>query len=199
MYSLKRIASLSLLILFLNACYRFAPDGQLPENCSGIPGDLAVPATPQRVIQASHGPGAMGSPLRIQAVASPFGLDPVPLLYVFNDKGAYVSSWNQNDSLLVDPIFAELEKTAFWFEVVDGSGYMIPELDRCSIAAMLDEPFSFKAPQGGLLFVQFTAAECEECGLIGTAIQTVSDLNPEISVAWVQIEVPVAFGRAQAE
>lgn len=195
----KCIAVLSLSVLFLNACYRFSPDGQLPENCSGIPGDLAVPATPQRLIQASHGLGAAGSALRVQAVARPFGLDPVPLLYVFDDEGAYVSSWNQNDSLLVDPIFAELEKTAFWFEVVDGSGYMIPELDRCSIVSMLDEPFSFKAPQGGLLFVQFTAAECEECELIGTAIQAVSGLNPEVPVAWVQIEVPAAFDRAQAE
>jgi hypothetical protein len=96
--------------------------------------------------------------------------------------------------MLNDPIFAQAEKEAYWGEVTDGTFYSVPWLDKCSQASMLREPFSFRAPPGGLLFVQYLAPACDECDKLTTAISGVILAHPELPVRWARIRVPGNIG-----
>jgi len=191
--SLRAISAI--LVTFMGACSIYSSRDNLPEECSGVPGDLAAPT--QRIADppATHGPGLAGKPEHLTAIAKPHASDVIPLLYVFDETGGYVSSWQRNSSLLSGDLFVQAENDAFWYEIVGDAGYQIPELDRCSIASMLSEPFSFRAPPGGLLFVQLLAPRCTECDALGSAIESVLRFNPDMSVRWVKINVPRNIGR----
>lgn len=121
-------------------------------------------------------------------------MEPIPLLYVFGEEGEHVMSGHNLAKLLGDPVFAEAERNAYWGEVVDGNFYRVPELDRCSQAAMLSGGLNFRAPQGGIQFVQFVAPKCDECDRISAAIERIIADHPALPVRWVRIAVPRSVG-----
>ena len=132
--------------------------------------------------------------MELTAVARPATSEVIPLLYVFDDHGVHVTEGRALADKLSAPAFRKVEREAYWGEVVEGSYYMIPWLDACSQASMLHDPLSFRAPGGGLLFVQYLAPACTECADITMAIQEVIDANPMLPVRWVRISVSPEIG-----
>jgi len=148
--------------------------------------------------KATHGPGAQGQPVALTAVARPpvsllGGV--VPLLYVYGPDGEYVSGRHAYEKLLTNPTFVQVEKEAYWGEVVDNRYYQVPQLDKCSQAAMLSEPISFRAPPNGIMFMQFLAPSCSECTQLTQAIEAFVAQNPQMPVRWVQVTVPNSVGK----
>jgi len=97
--------------------------------------------------------------------------------------------------LLTNPAFVQVEKEAYWGEVVDNRYYQVPQLDKCSQAAMLSEPISFRAPPNGIMFMQFLAPSCSECTQLTQAIEAFVAQNPQMPVRWVQVTVPNSVGK----
>jgi hypothetical protein len=144
---------------------------------------------------ATHGPGAPGRPLELQAVARPPALSPViPLLYVYDADGDYVSAYHSLAKILTDAAFEQVAKEAYWGEIADNHWYWIPWLDKCSQAAMLKESVSFRAPPDGIMFMQFLAPFCSECTRITTAVEDFIAKNPKMPVRWVRVSVPGSIG-----
>lgn len=173
-----------------------APIGRLPMGCSGVPGDFRTPAAAVEQGEATHGPGAPGRPVAMAAVSRPplpMGAA-IPLLYVFDDEAAYVNRLHGRSELLADPALALVEKEAYWMEADDTSVYLIPELDKCQQSAMFKESFSFVAPSGGLLFVQYIPETCAQCVEITAAIERLIASNGELPVRWIRVAVPRTIG-----
>jgi len=179
--------------VLLQACAS-APRGALPASCSGVPGDLRTPGGGDAIVPPTHGPAGTGHAIELTAIARPATSDFIPLLYVFDDRGAHVVSGTPLAAKLTASAFRKVEAEAYWGEVSGDSYYQIPWLDACSQASMLREPLSFRAPVGGLLFVQYVAPLCSECAGLAIAIQGVIDANPALPVRWVRISVPPDIG-----
>lgn len=118
----------------------------------------------------------------------------IPLLYVFDSEGDYVTRGHALAKLLGRDAFLQAERDAYWGEVVDDAYYEIPNLDKCSQAAMLEGGLNFRAPSGGIQFVQFVMPKCIECEQISAAIETVIAEHPAVPVRWVRIKVPRSVG-----
>jgi hypothetical protein len=186
---------LMLLACSMVGCSLQAPRGKLPPECSGIPGDFRTPKAMFEPGSATHGPGAPGHPIELQAVARPPELSSViPLLYVYDPDGAYVSANHPLSEILTDPAFVQVGQEAYWGEIADGRYYLVPQLDKCSQAAMLKESVSFRAPPEGIMFMQFLAPFCSECTRITTAIEHFIAKNPDMPVRWVRVNVPGSIG-----
>src|SRR5215470_17657372 len=96
----------TLLGCVMSACTLQAPRGELPPECSGVPGDFRTPNALFEPGAATHGPGAPGRPIELQAVARPPELSSViPLLYVYDPDGDYVSANHSLSKILIDPAF----------------------------------------------------------------------------------------------
>ncbi|HVJ61473.1 MAG TPA: hypothetical protein VM555_02035, partial [Tahibacter sp.] len=96
---------------------------------------------------------------------------------------------------LGDPRFAQAEEDAYWLEAVNDQALWVSTTDKCSIASMLAEPFDFRAPPGGLHFVQFIPPGCQQCDGITAAIHAVRAAHPELATRWTRIAVPKTVGR----
>ena len=59
---------------------------------------------------------------------------------------------------------------------------------------MLAGGLNFRAPPGGIQFVQFVMPECVECEQISAAIEAVISAHPALPVRWVRITVPRSVG-----
>lgn len=181
----------------LTACTTVAPYGSFPAGCTGVPGDLRTPkgdGVPARPAAAPAGPART---IELVATARPFNSTGIPLLYIYDEDSDQVMSGMPTAKVLIDPVFAQVEREAYWSEVVEGHFYRIPWLDKCSQASMLSEPISFHAPPHGLLFVQYVVAACSECDRISSAIRAVVATHPELPVRWVRIRVPGNIGSLQ--
>jgi hypothetical protein len=175
------------LALLLAGCT--APLGQRPDGCSGVPGDGRTP-----VVDAAA--TTTGDPAELTAVARPFSAEAIPLLYVYDDRARGVQAWSETGSrYLRDPAFAKAEEEAYWLEAVDDQAMWVHTADKCSIASMLAEPFDFRAPPGGLHFVQFIPPGCRQCGDITAAIRAVRAAHPDLPTRWTRIAVPKTIGR----
>ena len=204
---MKRTASRSLLLAalagaaLLSGCARVAPMGTPPPGCSGIPGDPDLPqggaANPSTSVLTENVPTG-NVPIELVAIARPSSSQVIPLLYVFDDRAQRVMLGTPTAKVLTDSIFAQVEAEAYWAEVEGGQYYRIPWLDACSQASMLKEPLSFRAPPGGLLFIQYLASSCTECERLTSAIRGVIATNPAVPVRWVRIRVPVGVGRLKS-
>lgn len=186
------------LMLASSAC-SVAPVGKVGAGCTGVPGDFRTPAGFDVPGSATHGPGASGRVIEQVAVARPPGATipggrGIPLLYVFDPDGDYVTRGHRLTTLLERPAFVQAESDAYWGEVLDDAYYEIPNLDKCSQAAMLDGDLNFHAPPGGIQFVQFVVPECDECEQISAAIEAVIADHPALPVRWVRIAVPRSVG-----
>jgi hypothetical protein len=185
-------ASLLLVALDLSAC-AVAPVGRLPANCSGVPGDLRSPSA-----SASRAAGEEDyrqHPFVLTAVARPATSNTIPLLYAFDDAGAFVTDSHPYAKLLDDPAFVQVRKEAFWLEAEGDGMYWIPWLDKCSQASMLDRDLDFRAPPSGILFVQYVAWNCAQCDALTGAVTRFIEARPDMQVRWVQVRVPGSVGR----
>lgn len=169
-----------------------SPPGTLPAGCSGVPGDLRTPTQSTAAGVPTHGPGAVGRPVALTAVARP-DASSIPPLYVFDDHGRHVMAGDKRFKVLDDPAFDRADHAAYWGELVDDAFYRIPWLDKCAQASMLAEPVSFRAPQDGVLFMQFLTPACAECAALTAAIEGVIAGHPTLPVRWVRISVPFEF------
>lgn len=125
----------------------------------------------------------------------PWGITSIPPLYVYDTDATHVNGWHPLSNVLEHPVFREAEEQAFWGELVGESFYLVPELDTCSQAAMLEPGISFKAPPDGLLFMQYTAPDCVKCQAVSVAIAELIESNPGLPVRWVKVTVPRSTGR----
>lgn len=197
MKSTKRHFTLSAIFCcvgFLTACTTVAPYGSFPVGCTGVPGDLRTPNRDDVLAHPAATPIGPAGPIELIATARPFNSSAIPLLYIYDEDSAHVTSGMPIAKVLIDPIFAQVEAEAYWNEIAEGHFYRIPWLDKCSQASMLREPISFRAPAHGLLFVQFVVASCDECDRIRSAIRAVIATHPELPVRWVRIRVPGNIG-----
>lgn len=183
--------------LLLQACAS-APRGVLPDSCSGVSGDLRLPTGGDAIVPATHGPATAGRAIELTAIARPATSEFIPLLYVFDDRGEHVHAGTPHAETLTASAFRKVEAEAYWAEVSGGGFWRVPWLDTCAQASMLREPLSFRAPAGGLLFVQYLAPLCSECVGLTIAIQGVIDANPTMPVRWVRINVPPGIGSLQS-
>ena len=198
MTSEKRALLLIAALLFVGGCMS-APVGTLGSGCSGVPGDFRNPEAATTAGEATHGPGAPSRVIERVATARPPGPTvpgdhAIPMLYVFDPDGGYVNLVHPLAELLRDPAFVDAANDAYWGEVVDDSFYFVPNLDKCSQAAMLDGDLNFLAPAGGIQFVQLVAPNCGECDEISTAIERVIATHPDLPVRWVRIAIPRSIG-----
>ena len=176
--------------LALSAC-SVAPVGKLPANCSGVPGDLRSPSSTSRPISEDE---YRSHPFVLTAIARPATSRTIPLLYAFDPAGAFVTDSHPYAKLLDDPVFAQARKEAFWLEAEGDGVYSIPWLDTCSQASMLDRSVDFRAPSGGILFMQYVATNCTECDALTGAITRFIGAHPEMKVRWVEVRVPASVG-----
>lgn len=180
--------------LVLSSCSQL-PAGKMPPECSGVPGDFRTPNAFLQPGSATHGPGAPGRPIELQAIARPpFGSTVIPLLYVYGPEGEYVVGRHPYSTKLTDPAFVQVEKEAYWGEIVDNRYYQVPQFDKCSQAAMLGPDVSFLAPAQGIMFMQFLAPFCSECGRVTSAIEGFIANNPRMPVRWIRVSVPGSIG-----
>ena len=180
--------------LFLSSCSQL-PVGKLAPECSGVPGDFRTPNASLEPGTVTHGPGASGHPVELPVIARPpLGTTVIPLLYVYGPEGEYVVGRHPYSAKLLDPAFVQVEKEAYWGEIVDNRYYQVPQLDKCSQAAMLGSGVSFLAPPKGIMFMQFLPPSCSECEQITSAIEGFVANNPEMPVRWVRVSVPTSIG-----
>ena len=173
-----------------------APFGTVPDGCSGVPGDERTPGAGDaaRAVRPDR------EPVELKAVARPFGAEAIPLLYVYDERAGGVQARSESGSrFLGDPAFARADEDAYWLEVVNGQPLWVTTADKCAIASMLAEPFDFRAPPGGLHFVQFVAPGCRQCADIDTAIRAVRTGHRELPTRWTRITVPKAVGRVRGD
>jgi hypothetical protein len=189
---------LSLIACGATACSVAVPRGQLPAECSGVPGDFRTPNAMHEPGAATHGPETQGHPIELQAIARPpIPSGVIPLLYVYDEDGNYISSDTAASELLTNPVFAQVEREAYWGEIADNRYYRIPWLDKCSQAAMLGTSVSFRAPPKGIMFMQFVAPFCWECTRITGAINEFVAKNRDTPVRWIRVSVPWSIGSLQ--
>lgn len=120
--------------------------------------------------------------------------DSIPLLYIYGADAQYLNSWSSQSALLSSPAFIAAERESYWAEVVDDQMLHVPTLDKCAQQSMLAEPISFHAPAGGLMFVQFVAADCAECERIQSAIEALITTQPQLPVRWLRISINPGVG-----
>jgi len=189
---MKAIASA--LALLLTGCLS-APIGALGDECSGVPGDFRTPAT-----NAPTDPSdSTAEVVRLTARARPATSSVIPLLYVYDENADHVFRNTEPGEVLTAAIFEAMEREAYWGELVDDQFYRVPWLDKCSQASMVSIPLDFRAPRGGLLFVQFETQQCDECDAIATAIRDVTAAHPALPVRWIRIDVPRNVGRLRRD
>ncbi len=173
-----------------------ASTGRYAAECSGVPGDFRTPNASAQPGIPTHGPGGTGEPVEITAKAKPpWGIGSIPPLYVFDADAAHVNGLHPLSRLLEQPVFRQAEEQAFWGELVGESFHLVPELDACSQAAMLESGISFKAPPDGLLFMQYTTPGCVQCQAVSVAISELIESNPGLPVRWIKVTVPRSIGR----
>ncbi len=194
---MRRLSShlgLFAIALSLAACAS-APVGRYPSGCTGVPGDQRTPAGEQETgVAATHGPGAAGVVERHQATRRPLGTTQIPPLYVYDDTGADVHA-PEHVLLRTEPALITADREGYWGEVVDDRYYRVPWAGRCSQASMFAEPMDFRAPPGGLAFIEYRSPGCVECVGIEAAITRLIAAHPELPVRWVQVEVGPSIGR----
>ena len=149
--------------------------------------------------QATHGPGGSGQIEQQVAIARPATSTAIPLLYVFDENGDYVHASTARSGVFTSPALLKADQEAYWSEVVDHRFYQVPWLDKCSQASMLREAFNFRAPKGGFLFVQYMAANCDECALLTGAIRQLNATHPDIPLRWVQVQVSGRIGHVRKD
>lgn len=170
--------------------------GKRPLECSGAPGDFRTPNATLESGAATHGPNTPGQPVELRAIARPSAAlgAVIPLLYIYGPEGEYVSGAHAYEKLLASPTFAQVEKESYWGSIEGNHYYQIPWLDKCSQAAMLSEQISFRAPQNGIMFMQFLAQSCTECKQLTRAIEAFIVQNPQMLVRWIRVSVPSSVG-----
>jgi hypothetical protein len=183
---------LAVLCIAFSGCVSVAPMGRLSKACTGVPGDGRSPNPTNMPAVPTHGPGAVGKPVEMEAVARPATSYNIPLLYVFDSTANPVHA--ESSDMLQGSVFAKADAEAYWSEFVGDSFYLVPWLDKCSQASMVKEPLSFAAPPGGLLFMQFITDNCDECARISAAIEGVVSGNPQLQVRWVRVRVSSRVG-----
>ncbi len=156
----------------------------LPLECSGVPSDPGVPDAGDRADPATHGPGASGEPVSLRVVKRPFGFKSMPPLYVFDSEARAVL---ERHEWLKDEAFAVAWRSAYWGELVDGEYFSIPSLAACELMEAVGRPIGLRAPEGGLLFVQFVSSRCRNCRQLSEAIAQVVADHPQLPFRWVQI------------
>jgi hypothetical protein len=156
-------------------------------GCSGVPSDPAIPEAGDRADSATHGPGAPGVPVRLQAVSKPFGFKAMPPLYIYGPVAEHVTGFHAGRRLLEDPIFDEAEQSAYWGELVGDQYFLVPNLAPCDLEQVLGQPIGMRAPEDGLLFVQFVSSRCRDCDRLSEAIGRVIEQHPQTSFRWVQV------------
>lgn len=184
----------AVVILLLSGCVLQPRYGVYPAGCSGVPGDDTPPPWNKVADAVTHGPAGTGVIVEHTAVSGPPWpwTGSVPPLYVFDDEGNFETRFRNRDTLLLDPAFVEAEAEAYWVEVVGDAGYQVPDFTACDIAAMLGQAPSFRAPPGGLLFVQFVTEECDACDGVERAIDALVALHPDLPVRWMRVRLPAA-------
>lgn len=196
-FTVSRVLLVGCSVVLLVGC---ASTGRYAAECSGVPGDFRTPNASAQPDIPTHGPGGTGEPVEITAKAKPpWGIRSIPPLYVYDADAAHVDRLHPMSRLLTHPALQEADERAFWGEVVDGGFYLVPELDKCSQATMLEQSVSFKAPTDGLLFMQYTAPDCVQCQAVSIAISELIQSNPELPVRWVKVTVPRSIGRVIAD
>ena len=176
----------------ISGCVSVAPRGKLSGACTGVPGDARSPDSINTLEATTQGTGDGAKPIELEAVARPATSSDIPLLYVFDSSENPVHA--RSSELLQNPVFERADAEAYWSEIVDEAFYLVPWLDKCSQASMVNEPLSFAAPAGGLLFMQFTTDHCRECAQISTAIEGVIRHNPQLKFRWVRVRVSSRIG-----
>lgn len=168
----------------MSGCATVGSSGSTPD-CIGIPGESAIDA--DRVDPATHAPGAPGEPVTVRAVKRPFGLETLPPLYVHGPQAERIGRAHTDHDWLQDPMFAAAEQSAYWGEVVDGHFFSVPSVGTCELAEMLGGPIGMRAPDGGLLFVQFVSPDCPDCARLSEAIGWVIAEHPQNAFRWVRV------------
>ncbi len=191
-------ATLVLGLALLSACALTMPAGTLAPECTGVPGDFRTPGPAMTAGQATYGPGSSGQIEQQVAIAKPATSTAIPLLYVFDETGDYVHA-STRSGVLSSAALLKADQEAYWSEVAENRFYQIPWLDKCSQASMLREPFNFRAPKGGFLFVQYIAVNCDECALLTGAIRQLITTHPDIPLRWVQVQVSGGIGHVRKE
>ncbi len=177
-----------LLLTVLLACTPVMAAGLAPE-CSGVPGDLRTPNAKAPRGEATHGPGRKNAPAKIE-LADPATLKMRPgTVYVFDENADHVVPGHAKRKLLSGGAFEVAEDRGYWVEGFGGEIDFIPHWDKCTIASHLPPTFSFRAPEGGLLFVQF-GTTCTDCVSVSRDITAVIEGNPHMPVRWLQTDVP---------
>lgn len=181
------------MVVVISACAH-APRGRLAAECSGIPGDFRTPGsqTDRKSLRVSS---VDPVPEKREAIAKPATSRIIPPLYIFDDKSSYVHSFTSSSRIIDDPVFLAAEREAYWGELVDDRVYFIPWLDKCSQASMVHQGLEFRAPESGLLFVQFVTPGCSRCELVSSAIRRAIVDHPDVPFHWVEITVPSRVGR----
>ena len=165
--------------------------------CSGIPGDPATPLA-VNVPPATNGPGvATPAPLQMrasQSIATRRTLQLhgflLSMLYVYDEHAAFaLGRLPSRHAELADPLLHDAAAFGFWTEVENGKYYELPGVSSCEQLTLLGDDFSFRAPAGGFLFVQYRMHDCEACDRVSAAIQRTLDTHPEMPARWVQFDV----------
>lgn len=183
--------TLTLAALAMSGCA--GPRATLPDACTGVPGDARDPNPQAAVAAATHGPGGRSVPEQMavdRTPSAPREIPPgIPMLQVYDAAGAAASTLTAAHAALTDPLFAEIARSAFWGEVVGDHWYWVAEFGACAQTALLGDDFSSRAPAGGLLFVQYTAAGCEPRDKVTEAITRTLAANPALPARWLQFDM----------
>ncbi|NUO76695.1 MAG: hypothetical protein HOQ32_11870 [Lysobacter sp.] len=170
----------------LSGCATVGDAASTP-GCLGIPGEFAAVEGTDRADPATHGPGAPGAPVTVRAIRQPFGIDVLPPLYVYGPQAEPIGRAHTDHDWLKDPSFAAAEQSAYWGELVDGHFFSVPDVGDCELAEMLGGPIGLRAPEGGLLFVQFVSSDCPDCARLSEAIGRVIAEHPQNAFRWVRV------------
>ncbi|MEZ5442798.1 MAG: hypothetical protein R3F15_15100 [Lysobacterales bacterium] len=157
------------------------------KGCSGMPGDFRTPIANSTRSVITHGPGTSNMPQVMEKDA--WGKLRPGVLYVLDDAGGHVILGHPLRKMLLSDAFGEAEKVAFWGEMVDDQFYLVPNWDKCQIAAQMGDKLSLLAPEKGLLFLQFAGSKCDICTRQDDAISEVIERNPDMNASWVRIEL----------
>jgi hypothetical protein len=114
---------------------------------------------------------------------------------MFDDNANHVFAGSLSSRGIEAEVFMQAEKERYWGEIVGDRFYLIPWLDKCSQSSMLEHAVDFRAPESGLLFVQFVAPGCGRCAEVSDAIRAAIVANPSMPVRWIEVSVPRSVGR----
>lgn len=199
--TVRRAAIVAALIPMLSAC-----NGNVrSQNEVCRTADDTGPVRAATNAPATHGPGIVGGkPVQLRATGGwphhtidmHLSIKAFPMLYVFDDKALYAQRIGKaTNAALGDPLFEESAGTAFWSEVVNDRYYELATFSSCSQTEWLGDDFNFRAPAGGLLFVQYVTPHCPGCERVSAAIQHTLDAHPDLPARWVQYDLASTTGK----